>query len=91
MSSSAESAGDKDPRLPDAPNGSPRYHPGTPNAWGVFSADLERDLLFLPMGNPSTDFFRGEGTREGLDHYGSAVVALHGGTGEAAWHFQTCR
>ena len=77
------------PERPPAPDGSPRYHPGTPNAWGVFTVDPERKLLFLPMGNPSPDFFRGEGTREGLDHYGSAVVALHGESGELAWHFQT--
>jgi len=75
--------------LPPGPDGTPRYHPGTPNAWAVFSADPERDLLFLPMGNPSPDFFRGEGTREGLDHYGSAVVALRGATGEPVWRFQT--
>jgi quinoprotein glucose dehydrogenase len=66
-----------------------RYHRGTPNAWGVFSADRERDLLFLPMGNPAPDFYRGDGVREDLDHYGSSVVALRGATGEVAWHFQT--
>jgi len=41
---------------PPGPDG-PRYRRGTPNAWGVFSADPERDLLFLPMGNPSPDFY----------------------------------
>lgn len=77
--------------LPPGPDGTPRYHPGTPNAWGVFSVDPARDLLFLPMGNPSPDFFRGEGTRAGLDHYGSAVVALRGSTGEVVWRFKTVR
>ena len=77
------------PPLPPGPDGSPRWHPGTPNVWGVMSADPERDLLLLPMGNPSPDFYRGDGTRPGLDHYGSAVVALRGSTGEVVWSFQT--
>jgi len=77
------------PQRTPAPDGTPRYHPGTPNAWGVFSADPARDLLFLPMGNPSPDFFRGPGVREDLDHYGSSVVALRGATGEVVWRFQT--
>ena len=35
------------------------FHPGTPNAWSVFSADAERDLLFVPLGNPTPDFYGG--------------------------------
>jgi quinoprotein glucose dehydrogenase len=72
--------------LPPGPEG-PRYHRGTPNAWGQFSADLARDLLFVPTGNPSNDFYRGR--RGEIDHYGSSVVALRGSTGELVWHFQT--
>jgi quinoprotein glucose dehydrogenase len=74
------------PPLPDGPDG-PRFHRGTPNAWGVFSADPARDLLFVPTGNPSNDFYRGG--RGAIDHYGSSVVALRGSTGEVVWHFQT--
>ncbi len=74
------------PPLPDGPDG-PRFHRGTPNAWGVFSADPERDLLFVPTGNPSNDFYRGG--RGPVDAYGSSVVALRGSTGEVVWHFQT--
>jgi quinoprotein glucose dehydrogenase len=75
------------PPLPPAPDGTPRYHPGTPNAWSIFSADPDRDLLFVPMGNPSPDFYGGK--RDGIDYYGSAVVALRGSTGEGVWRFQT--
>jgi quinoprotein glucose dehydrogenase len=74
--------------LPPGADG-PRYHRGTPNAWGVFSADPERDLLFLPTGNPAPDFYRGPGVREEIDYYGSSVVALRGSTGEVVWRFQT--
>jgi len=74
------------PPLPPGPDG-PRFQRGTPNAWGVFSADPARDLLFVPTGNPSNDFYRGG--RGDIDHYGSSVVALRGTTGELVWHFQT--
>ncbi len=75
------------PPLPPAPDGTPRFHPGTPNAWSIFSADPERELLFVPTGNPSPDFFGGQ--RTGFDYYGSSVVALHARSGAVAWRFQT--
>jgi quinoprotein glucose dehydrogenase len=74
------------PPLPPGPDG-PRFQRGTPNAWGVFSADPARDLLFIPTGNPSNDFYRGG--RGEIDYYGSSVLALRGATGELVWHFQT--
>ncbi|MBW2313419.1 MAG: pyrroloquinoline quinone-dependent dehydrogenase [Deltaproteobacteria bacterium] len=58
----------------------------TPNVWAPMSVDAERDLVFLPTGNPAPDYFHG-GKRP--DHYGSSVVALRGSTGEVVWHFQT--
>lgn len=63
------------------------YRRGTPNAWGTFSHDPDTGLVFIPTGNPSPDSWGGQ--REGLDHYGSSVVALHADSGELAWHFQT--
>jgi quinoprotein glucose dehydrogenase len=72
--------------LAPAADGSPRYHPGTPNAWSIFAADPQRDLLFVPFGGPSPDFYGGE--RKGFDYYGSSVVALRGSTGEVVWRFQ---
>jgi quinoprotein glucose dehydrogenase len=73
------------PQLHDA-NGQPVFHRGTPNVWSIISVDVERDLVFLPTGNTSTDFFGGQ--RDNLDYYSSSVVALHGATGEVAWHYQ---
>jgi quinoprotein glucose dehydrogenase len=77
------------PGTPPAPAGpgAPRWQRGTPNAWAPFSADPERDLLFVPTGNPSPDFYGGE--RNGIDRYGSSVVALEGASGRVVWHFQT--
>jgi quinoprotein glucose dehydrogenase len=63
------------------------YARGTPNVWSFLSADPERDLVFVPTGNPSPDLYGGE--RRGLDHYGSSVVALRASTGALVWHFQT--
>jgi quinoprotein glucose dehydrogenase len=63
------------------------YLLGTPNAWAPFAVDAERDLVFVPTGNPMLDYFRGDRPR--VDAYGSSVVALRGATGEVVWHFQT--
>jgi len=62
------------------------YALGTPNVWAPMSVDLERDLLFVPTGNPAPDYFRGDSD---LDHFGSSVVAIHLASGEVAWRFQT--
>ena len=63
------------------------YRRGTANAWSMFSVDSERDLVFVPTGNTSPDFYGGE--RRGLDFYSSSIVALRGSTGEVVWHFPT--
>jgi len=64
-----------------------RFARGTPNVWSFLSADPERDLVFVPTGNPSPDLYGGQ--RDGLDFYGSSIVALRASTGEVVWHFQT--
>ncbi len=77
-----------DLRPPDAPapeDGS--YTPGTPNVWAPMSADPEKDLLFVPTGNPSPDYYRGGIPQK--DYYGSSLVALRASTGRVVWRFQT--
>ncbi len=74
------------PLAPD-PAGTQRFHRGTPNAWSILSADLERGLVFVPFGGPSPDFFGG--LRHGFDYFGSSLVALDARTGESVWRFQT--
>jgi quinoprotein glucose dehydrogenase len=63
------------------------YQLGTANVWSVISVDEARDLVFLPTGNTSPDYFGG--VRNGIDFYSSSVVALRGSTGKVVWHFQT--
>jgi quinoprotein glucose dehydrogenase len=60
---------------------------GTANVWAPMSVDPARDLVFAPTGNTAPDYYGG--VREGVDLYASSVVALHGETGEVAWHYQT--
>ncbi len=59
---------------------------GAANAWSIISADPERDLLFIPTGSPSPDFYGGE--RKGDNRYANSVVALKASTGKVVWHFQ---
>ena len=59
---------------------------GTTNVWSIIAVDEARNLVFLPTGNTTPDYFGGH--RKGLDYYSSSVVALRGDSGEVAWHFQ---
>jgi quinoprotein glucose dehydrogenase len=65
------------------------YALGTPNVWAPMSVDVERDLLFVPTGNPSPDYYRDAESNRSLDYYGSSVVALRLSTGEVVWNFAT--
>ena len=59
---------------------------GAANAWSILSVDEQRDLVFLPTASASPDY-NGE-KRPGDNRYANSVVALHGSTGEVAWHYQ---
>jgi quinoprotein glucose dehydrogenase len=74
------------PPLPAGPDGQPRFARGTSNAWTVLSGDPVRNLIFVPTGNTSPDYYGGH--RDGLDYYSSSVVALDASTGRARWRFQ---
>jgi len=64
------------------------YRAGTTNVWSTISVDAERNLVIVPTGNSSPDYYGGH--RDGdLDYYSSSVVALNADTGEVAWHYQT--
>jgi quinoprotein glucose dehydrogenase len=65
----------------------PRAHgTGAANAWSVIAADAERDLVFVPTGSASPDYFGGE--RLGDNRYANSIVALRASTGKVVWHFQ---
>src|SRR5205823_9690789 len=60
---------------------------GAANAWSIISADPERNLVFIPTGSASPDYFGG--LRPGDDRYANSVVALDASTGRLVWSFQT--
>ena len=60
---------------------------GAANAWSVIVADSARDLVFVPTGSASPDYFGGE--RLGDNRYANSIVALRASTGKVVWHFQT--
>lgn len=62
------------------------HNTGAANAWSVIAADSARDLVFVPTGSPSPDYYGGE--RTGNNEYANSVVALRASTGKVVWHFQ---
>ena len=60
---------------------------GAANAWSVIAVDPIRQLVYIPTGSASPDFYGGE--RIGDNLFANSVVALRAETGERVWHFQT--
>jgi quinoprotein glucose dehydrogenase len=59
---------------------------GAANAWSTIAADVARDLVFIPTGSASPDYYGG--ARPGDNKWASSVVALKASTGEFVWGFQ---
>ena len=70
-----------------APPAGQTYTRSTPNSWMAFAADPALGLVYLPMGNPSPDFF-GAYRRPFDEKYGTSLVALDVRTGRPRWSFQ---
>jgi len=64
------------------------FTPGTPNVWSVISVDPALNLVFLPTGNSTPDYYGGQRT-PAQDRYSSSIVALDATTGDVRWSFQT--
>ncbi len=62
------------------------WRTGAANAWTVMAVDPERDLIFVPTGSASPDYYGG--LRPGNDKWANSIVALRAKTGEVAWGFQ---
>ena len=60
---------------------------GGANAWGGFSLDKERGLVFACTGSASYDWYGGK--RLGNDLFSNCVLALEAATGKLVWHFQS--
>ena len=73
-----------DPIAPWAYQSTPRT--GAGNAWSTLSVDAQRDLVFIPTGSASPDYYGG--FRKGDNKWANSVVALKALTGEFVWGFQ---
>jgi quinoprotein glucose dehydrogenase len=56
-----------------------RWQTGAGNAWSIMAVDNERNLIFIPTGSASPDYY-GE-LRLGDDKWADSIVALRGKTG----------
>lgn len=79
------------PRTPDHPawalwRPSAALRTGGGNVWSIISADIDRDLVFLPTSSPAPDAYGGE--RPGRNDFANSVVAVRASTGEVVWSFQ---
>jgi len=59
---------------------------GGANTWAYMTVDVERGIVFVPLGTPNTDFWGGD--RLGPNLYGSSLVALDANSGKLKWYFQ---
>lgn len=59
---------------------------GGANAWSTLSVDPKQDLVFIPTGSSSPDYYGG--IRKGEDKWADSVVALRASTGKFVWGFQ---
>jgi quinoprotein glucose dehydrogenase len=60
---------------------------GAVNAWGGFSIDMKRGLVFAGLGSAAFDFYGGD--RRGTNLFANCTIALDAKTGTRVWHFQT--
>jgi glucose dehydrogenase len=59
---------------------------GSPANWGANTVDVQRGLVFLPIGQPSPQYYGG--IRPGQNLFSSSIVALDANTGKLKWYFQ---
>lgn len=60
---------------------------GGANAWGGFSMDEKRGIVFAATGTANPDFYGGK--RKGDNLFANTILALDASTGERIWHYQT--
>ncbi|MFY9529724.1 MAG: PQQ-binding-like beta-propeller repeat protein [Candidatus Acidiferrales bacterium] len=67
------------------PDPGARQHAGGA-LWTPLSYDTEKDLLYVPGGNPAPDFY--DDARPGANLYANSIIALDGRTGRLVWYNQ---
>jgi len=79
-------ASDPSNPLPSLNGKSTARQTGAANAWSIMTVDPQRDLIFVPTGSASPDYYGG--LRPGDNKWANSVVALHAKTGKIVWGFQ---
>lgn len=59
---------------------------GNSGVWAPISGDPELGLVYLPVENPTGDYYGGD--RPGANLFSSGLVAVDVKTGERQWHYQ---
>lgn len=62
---------------------------GNTNVWTQMSADPALELVYLPTGTPTNDWYGGH--RLGDNLFAETIIAVNGLTGERVWHYQTVK
>jgi glucose dehydrogenase len=60
---------------------------GAANTWSGLSLDMDRGIVFVPLGSAASDYYGAD--RPGNDLFADALVALDANTGKRIWHFQS--
>jgi len=60
---------------------------GSANNWAGMCLDVDRAIVYAPLGSPTYDFYGAD--RHGQNLFGNCLVALDARTGKLKWHFQT--
>jgi glucose dehydrogenase len=56
------------------------------NTWSFFTVDVDRGIVYAPLGSPTSDYYGGD--RKGANLYGNSLVALDASTGKLKWYQQ---
>jgi quinoprotein glucose dehydrogenase len=56
------------------------------NVWGFLTVDVERGIVYMPFGEPTSDYYGMD--RLGANLYGTSLVAVDALTGKLKWYFQ---
>ena len=59
---------------------------GSPANWGANTIDAQRGLVFVPIGQPSPQYYGGN--RPGQNLFSASIIALDANTGKLKWYFQ---
>ena len=65
------------------------YPVESPNFWGTAAYDAKLNLVYIPTGNQTPDFWPGSNRHDYSDEYGTSIVAIDARTGIDKWHFRT--